>query len=416
MSRFRTTLQEIAEQATTPPDLAERTLAEVENRRRAGLPVMVTAAVSVALVLVGATAVVSGLVPDPPERSVAAAGEIGQRIRVPEQAPPLPEEGVAPALLAYQPTCAGASDTAESRPLDGRGYGDADCGPWRIMTVHHEHYELSDGRTGPAPNAEVTVSPQGDRLAYWRPDGRVVLHDLASGRLKEQFGWDEVKPVAGSRYAWSADGRWLLALPCQARPDDACGSNARLVDTENEEVYGIGPGPVTDLGDLSNGNRPAVLQGVGTPPEDQLIGLQDGRQLLAYELDADPIRGSSSGTIRGSTSPDGSRVAAITFPQGEADDAESGAPLVSVVNLAEREVVSQYRIEEDSAGWADPRFLGWRGPDHVLLGSYATSGANPRADQEPLRVESFDIRTGERRAVLELPDGVSGISLAYERL
>jgi hypothetical protein len=408
MTSFRELLHDVAGQAQPIDDLADRAL----RPQRPSRPMIAfAAAVSVALVL--SLTVFGGRLLDGGNETTTT-NSASTTVRSPDPAPPLPDHGVDRALLTYRLSCKG---------VDG---SQRDCGSWRVMTAGGKHYEVegpADPRNSFGPG--LLLSPDGDRIAYLRKDGTFVLRVLATGETTALFGWEPDAVYADmSSYAWSADGRWILAVPGEEACPPAAGGGCRmayldaasiLVDTETGQLLPLGDGSGDAYG-LPASDRPFPFDGV------EAAG--DGLPLVDYDGDVVgqvPNRLMPGQRVDGklaNISPDGSTLSVITFPKDKASDIDGGRPLVTVVDVDDERIVESYRIERSWRVWDSPNFVGWLDDSTVLIQTSYLKGYIPLGpgDSSPVNVDAFDVQTGKLRRVLHFPDLPGGLHIAYNRL
>ncbi|GGP07163.1 hypothetical protein LDL08_09620 [Nonomuraea glycinis] len=174
-------------------DLAERTIATHDRRRRTVMSQL--AAAMIVVIALGVTAAVR-LLPDGPQEA-AAQGD-------------LPARGVEPLSHAYKIFC---------KPKKGKAQAPSGCrdGRWRVVTRSGKAYyvtealpSLSPGRSG-LRDSPLAISRDGRKIAYYSAKERTFqVRDLASGEKttaadKVPEGW----LGSVSRLMLSDDGRFV---------------------------------------------------------------------------------------------------------------------------------------------------------------------------------------------------------------
>jgi hypothetical protein len=172
-------------------DLAERTIATHDRRRRAVMSQL--AAAMIVVIALGVTAAVR-LLPDEP-REAASQGD-------------LPARGVGPLSHAYKTFC---------KPDRGKARSGCRDGSWQVVTRGGKAYyvtealpSLSPGRSG-LRDSPLAISRDGRKIAYYSAgEGTFQVRDLASGQRttaadKVPKGW----LGRNSRLMLSDDGRFV---------------------------------------------------------------------------------------------------------------------------------------------------------------------------------------------------------------
>ncbi|MDP9869078.1 MULTISPECIES: hypothetical protein [Streptosporangium] len=190
MTWLRNVLVDLADESPQV-DLAERTIATHDRRRRTVLSLL--AAGMVVVIAFGLTATVR-LLPDGPQEA-ASRGD-------------LPARGVGPLSHAYKTFC---------KPDKGKAPKDCRDGGWRVVTRSGKAYyvtealpSLSPGRSG-LRDSPLAISRDGRKIAYYSAkEGTFQVRDLASGQKttaadKVPQGW----LGSISRLMLSDDGRFV---------------------------------------------------------------------------------------------------------------------------------------------------------------------------------------------------------------
>jgi hypothetical protein len=367
MTRFRDALAEAAEQAPALGDIADRALAQSRRRQlRLGVPLAAVAVTATAAVVAG----VLSWLPSTGSTTDVTAGPTTVRtgtVPFPDQARPLPAEGVGPVGLAYSMACDGRANASQCQ--------------WRVMTAEGEHYAVPDaahpdGAEGLTDRGLVTVSPEGERLGYFRENGTFVLRDLASGEVEPAFAWQPGVLNKWPEVSWSPNGRWLAVSYADLVADQTWRGESVRVDTETMRT--------TEL-----------------PEPEGLLSLRNNGDPL-FESDVpERLLRSVDGAL-GSLSPDGNTLAAVTFPDWDAPT------LLKVLDLDAQRVAAEYPIDRGRA-WEQPRFLGWTDASTALILSVDSSKGS---DAYAMNVDAFDTRTGKLDRLFHLPDSPRGVSLA----
>jgi hypothetical protein len=143
----------------------------------------------------------------------------GGSIQIPVSEPPgLPEQGVPPGVLVYGLGCEKSTT----------------CRSWRLLDWSGRHWVLPAGTA-------TTISPNGRRIAFFRPNGQLVVHDLASGAEGIPVS---VPPtvLAGLRphITWSANSRWLAIDYVEGDTEQTGTRQATQVDTTTMRSQQLG--------------------------------------------------------------------------------------------------------------------------------------------------------------------------------
>jgi hypothetical protein len=299
-------------------------------------------------------------VPSPSKLGPRGRGTFGD-ITFPRAAAPLPARDVPPAVLAYSVDCA---DTTKP------------CWSWRLLDWKGRHWKLP-------PATAVTVTPNGRRIAYFQPDGRLVVRDLASGAvdlpiLVPRKTLDGLRPHG----TWSPNGRWLAIDYERDR------RNAVLIDTTTMRsrtldrpccVVGLQPTGDWLLTYDQYGPDPAVF-----PLVDSLTGRTiqtiDPRELYderwAKERTAYPL------------SPDGRRFVIFLW------DREAGTHGLGLVDTTTGQVIGRHALDVEGVAWGE--LAGW--PDARTIAILTEANG---------QVLTYDIQTRKLRdayTFLDPPD------------
>lgn len=365
MTRFKDALTEAAEQAPPLDDIADRALAESRRRRlRVGLPL---AAVSVAATAALIAGVAAWLPAGNSPTDVTTGPDQDVRVptgtvQFPERAKPLPDKGVGPVALTYSMTCDEQANASQCQ--------------WRVMTADGQHWTVPDaahpdGSEGLADRGTMTVSPDGERIGYFRAGGTFVLRSLETGKIEQAHTWKPDVLDAWPDIIWSPNGQWLAV----SHADESI-----LVDTNTMRT--------TKLPD---------------PEARYVFGVRDNGEPL-YAADVPKRLLKSADGAQGSLSPDGSTLAAITFPKWKKQ--------LNVIDIDEERLVGTYPIERGDT-WDQPTFIGWSDASTALTYTFDLTGPSDSTSYRyPGNVHAVDVRTGKLSRVFHLPDDPRSVSVA----
>lgn len=190
MTWLRNVLVDLADDSPQV-DLAERTIATHDRRRRTVISLLAAATV---VVIAFGTTVTIRLLPDRPQEA-ASQGD-------------LPARGVGPLSHAYKTFC---------KPDSGKAPSGCRDGGWRVVTRSGKTYHvpealpsLAPGRTG-LRDSPLAISRDGQKIAYYSAkEGTFQVRDLASGQ-KTTAASKVPKAQLGShsRLMLSDDGRFV---------------------------------------------------------------------------------------------------------------------------------------------------------------------------------------------------------------
>ncbi|GAB3431453.1 WD40 repeat domain-containing protein [Flindersiella endophytica] len=286
-------------------------------------------------------------------RGTGAAGEI----RFPRTAPPLPDRGVPPGVLAYSTSCADAT-----KP----------CWSWRLLDWKGKHWTLQSATA-------VSLSPNGRRLVYFQPDGRFVVRDLSSGAVDQPVlvprqALDQLDP----HVTWSPNGRWLT-IDYQAVLTSGAHRRAILVDTTRMRARTLGIDCCV-AGLQPTGDWLLTYDLYGSQPNVfQLEDVATGRTVRT--IDPEELYGQrwAKGRTGYPLSPDGKQFAIFLW------DREAGTHGLGLVDTATGEVAGRHELRAEGVAWGD--LIGW--PD-VRTVAVTTEGGG--------QVLTYDVQTRKLRA------------------
>lgn len=352
------------------------------------------------------------------DEGIARSTEEPVRVEFPKKVDPLPDEEVGPVVLTY-----------------------LDENSWRVVVTDGTHYAVDDAAPGgEAGSGLVTVSPDGERIGYLRPDGSFVLRDLASGEVAEAFQWDpRVIDVSAQGAVWSPDGRSLLVLPgvewgmgvgagecveldrglCVYPPENPH-ADPVLLNTETMETVGL-PDTYGDLLSMPNGDAlfPYPLDfpygiemrganEVSLPLFDH-TGEQRGElphEVIPGRQDIPP--GKEKDGALGGISADGRTLVAMRDGSTRGDDDK-----LFVIDVESQQVVDEIPLRNDRTDFDSPEFHGWANDDEILMSAFDSVDGGKRTTY------AINVDTGQKTAVLEAvlpPYGLVIDDVAYTLL
>ncbi len=289
----------------------------------------------------------------------------------------LSEGGHEPALLLY------------------RGCEDVDC-DWRVVFRGGRQYLL--GRQDTLPEGLTGLSPDGQVVAL-ATEGGMVFRDLVTGSwqpggpLRRLHGDD-----AGTRRAWSDDGRWLVHYNdtgAGVMVDTVTGKARRLSKLGDVTVAGVtGDGGLLTLTAGQSGRRVRVVvsdpdgvdraDGDGGPRTVDLSDVLADREVLTDGPDT---------PVEAYASPDSSRIAVAARVPG---DPLPTATAVLVIDVASGTVVKRHDLAPSAPGRTS--LCGWDDTGvQVLTGHDAGRFGNPYTGKDRAVIHWLDPQTGKER-------------------
>ncbi|MFC4907037.1 hypothetical protein [Actinomadura gamaensis] len=378
-SQLHDALHELAEGAPSRVSL-DGVLAGARRRKRIRLvAVPSVAAVAAAAVLMGAVLVGGGTEPagpaEQPDRPLVTGP--GKLLNPPGVLPgPLPKGEVEPIVLGFLDHCGKKGRAATSAA--------GDCAQWRLVGRSGRQWRLADGigsttgKPGDYMNsdAEMAISPDGLRLAYYRAaDRRLVARDLSTGKVTVIGEGSAGAQLPGSfgSLMFCNDGTRLAITwgePGQRR--------TLLADVRTGALTALPPG---DLIGFSEDASTIVLGNVWNSKEPLTVAGPDGAVRARVTLDPKARLNGSSGSL---LSPDGRT---LVVPSLRLDKA-------MLVDVRTGKITS---VRPVRGGVGIPR--GWTGPSTYFRPMSPPMSDVPRGDDagatDDMRGTLVDLTTGK---------------------
>lgn len=339
--------------------------------RRLSAPLVVTITI---VLLVGAGLLVWWQ-DNPDHADGTTSGGLVVRVKHRDDLTLLSEGGHEPALLLY------------------RGCADLDC-DWRVVFRNGRQYLL--GRQDILPEELTGLSPNGQVVALATENG-MVFRDLVTGSWQpggplRRFHGDD----AGTRRAWSNDGKWLVhynETALRVMVDTVTGKARRL----SKSLGGITIAGITGDGrllTLTSGQDGRSVEVAVSDPDGVNRADRDGSQravdLSGVLKDREVLTDGPNTPVEAYASPDSSRIAVtVRVPA----DPLPTATAVLVIDVASGTVVTRHGLRPGRTN-----LCGWDATGvQVLTGHDAGRFGNPYTGKDRAIIHWLDPETGKER-------------------
>jgi len=340
------------------------------SRRLSALPV-----VTITVVLLVGVGLLVWWRDNPDRADGTTSNGLVVRVRHPDDLTLLSEGGHDPALLLY------------------RGCADLHC-DWRVVFRDGRQYLL--GRPDSLPEELTGLSPDGQVVALATEDG-MVFRDLVTGSwqpggpLRRLHGDD-----AGTRRAWSNDGRWLVHYndtDLRVMVDTVTGKTRRFPKSLGDiTIAGVtGDGRLLTLVPKQDGRSVEVAV---SDPDRVNRAAGDGNQravdLSGVLKDREVLTDGPNNPVEAYASPDSSRIAVtVRVPA----DPLPTATAVLVIDVASGSVVKRHDLRPGRTS-----VCGWDATGvQVVTGHDAGRFGNPYTGKDRAIIRWLDPETGKER-------------------